>query len=1041
MKNYSVHRCFLLSLCFFGLTFRQSFLSAQEVKLFTGPGSLSSFVIDAGGALSAWGQNFFGQLGVGFVSGSASTPLLVPFPAGNNSWQAIAAGGFHALAVGGDGRLYAWGDNTFGQLGNGITNTSETLAVQVRLPPGMTNWTQVAAGYWHSLALADGGELLAWVVTRPAGVTRWKAMAAGSSHNLAIGDDGQLYAWGNNFSGQLGVGDTTNRFLPTRVALPGGVTRWVAVAAGYSHSVAIGDDGQLYAWGSNQTGQLGNGTSDPNSPVGSTSPVRVLLPAGVTRWLAVSAGYGHNLALGDDGKLYAWGSNYSGEIGDGTRMPRSSPVPVVVPSGVASWAAFTCGNRHNLALDANCQLFAWGNNSEGGMGDGTTTNTIVPVLVSGLGDLCHPPTNREPWVVITRPLTNSSYFATSNILIQATAVDLDDAIQRVDFFADENLIGSDDSRPFNLNWSNAPVGNHVLTAKAFSDSGQSATSVAIVVTVYDLTIVTVTAKDNQASETGPDLGTFTVSRAGPTNISLTVFLSVGGTATPGLDYVRLPGSVTISPGLSSVALDVAPIDDTLIEGDETVILSAVPRSYYQVSHTTNAVVIIKDNDFITTNPPPVVIITAPDPQASEAGTNAGAFRVSRTGSTNEWLEVFYQLFGSAENGVDYQFLSNHVEIPAGRSFVDIPVRPIDDHLVEGTESVVANLMPSPFASPVEPYRIGFPSNAVVTIEDNDSPGTNLPPAIQITQPLDGAKFVAPSNVLIRVAAADPEGFVARVDFFANTNYLGTAFNHLHSTNFLCTDLWQPLPPFSRIPAGEYLLTALATAASGMMSTSGPVHVTVFDQTTRETPVVTIFARDSVASEGTNFWHWGPRAGTNSPTTNTATMVVRRSGDTNSNLTIYYSISGTASNGVDYATLPGAVTIPAGLHTARIVVVPLDDAVVENIETVVLRLARPPTNATPAYVIGQPNRAVAIIVDNDQPRPPSSRLPEGMFHLCLPAANGFGFRLECSSDMEHWMPLCTNIVTDGAIHFVDPEADEHTHRFYRAMPANDWGTDD
>ncbi|PYM10427.1 MAG: hypothetical protein DME18_16310 [Verrucomicrobia bacterium] len=93
------------------------------------------------------------------------------------------------------------------------------------------------------------------------------------------------------------------------------------------------------------------------------------------------------------------------------------------------------------------------------------------------------------------------------------------------------------------------------------------------------------------------------------------------------------------------------------------------------------------------------------------------------------------------------------------------------------------------------------------------------------------------------------------------------------------------------------------------------------------------------------------------------------------------------------------------------------------------------------MIGQPNRAVAIIVDNDQRRPPSSRLPEGMFHLCLPATNGFGFRLECSSDLEHWMPLCTNIVTDGAIHFVDPEADEHTHRFYRAMPANDWGTDD
>src|SRR2546429_157090 len=308
MKNHSVHRCFLLSLCFFGFTFQQTHVIAQEVKLFTGPGSLSSFVIDAGGALSAWGQNFFGQLGVGFVSPSRSAPLLVPFPAGNNSWQAIAAGGFHALAVGGDGRLYAWGDNTFGQLGNGITNTSETLAVQVSLPPGMTNWTPVAAGY--------------------------------------------------------------------------------------SHSVAIGDDGQLYAWGSNQTGQLGNGTSDPNSPVGSTSPARVLLPDGVTRWLAVSAGYGHNLALGDAGKLYAWGSNRSGEIGDGTLMPRTSPVPIVAPSGVGNWSAFTCGNQHNLALDANCRLFAWGNNTEGGMGGGTTTNTVVPVPISSLRELCHPPTNR-----------------------------------------------------------------------------------------------------------------------------------------------------------------------------------------------------------------------------------------------------------------------------------------------------------------------------------------------------------------------------------------------------------------------------------------------------------------------------------------------------------------------------------------------------------------------------------------------------------------------------------------------------------------------
>src|SRR2546421_11360412 len=176
--------------------------------------------------------------------------------------------------------------------------------------------------------------------------------------------------------------------------------------------------------------------------------------------------------------------------------------------------------------------------------------------------------------------------------------------------------------------------------------------------------------------------------------------------------------------------------------------------------------------------------------------------------------------------------------------------------------------------------------------------------------------------------------------------------------------------------------------------------------------------------------------TTPPGVNPAPLKARRSDGTNSALTFYSSISGTASNGIDYETLPGSVTIPAGERSARITITPLDDAFVRPIETVILKLILPPETtpaAPPQYQIGFPGKAEAIIVQNDGPRPPCCKLADDSFHLCRPGTNGLWFRIECSTNLLHWIPVCTNMVTDGGVHFVDPDAKDSANRFYRTIP--------
>jgi len=570
-----------------------------------------------------------------------------------------------------------------------------------------------------------------------------------------------------------------------------------------------------------------------------------------------------------------------------------------------------------------------------------------------------------------------------------------------------------------------------------------------------LPVVTIHAPDREASEAG-DPGRFVLRRDGPTNTALNVYCALEGTASNGVDYATIPNWILVPAGVREVPIPVLPIDDGLVEGPETVVLKLLPSPLmpppnYLIGTPSNAVVTILDND--APQPLPVVNIFAEDPVASEIPPvppgmgmpqrfDDAVFLVTRSGSTDLPLEVFYRISGTASNGVDYEPLSGRVVIPAGESSARIYVMPIDDLLPEGTETVVIRIEAPAciliYPPPPGCYQVGPSNEAVAYILDND-PETNRPPYVRLVKPVNGQTFIAPTNILLLADTVDLDGYVWRVEFFANDQKLGEA-----ERRFIT-----PPPPGEHIrfefvwtnpPVGRHVLRARGTDDQGATGWSEPVAIwVVTTNAPPPLPIVTITAPDPIASEGTNCWRWAnwPTGGGSGGgcLTNTATFVIRRIGPTNDALTVHYCIGGTASNGVDYVTLPGFVTIPAGRRAVDFKLIPLDDDLPERLETVVLRLCVPPdtTNPVPPYVIGFPSRAAAVIVDNDQPRPITGVLPDGSFHVMKPAGVATCWRIEYSTNLLDWTPICTAVASDGALHFVDPDAEDSPARFYRAVP--------
>jgi alpha-tubulin suppressor-like RCC1 family protein len=318
-------------------------------------------------ALYSWGSNDWGQLALGSSGQGTPTGVALPSQVAETpdvSFRSVAAGGAFTLGLTVNGQVYAWGTNATGTLGTGSPDDASSPQP----------------------------------VSVPGAVV---AIAAGSSHSLALTAGGQLFAWGANLFGQLGNGTTTGSDVPVPVTMPGGVS-FSAIAAGGDHSLAVSSAGQVYAWGANFDGQLGTGNTSP-SPV----PVAVPGPPGTT-FTSVAAGTSHSLALTLSGQVYAWGLNASGQLGDGTMVDSPSMVAVSMPAG-AVVSSIATGAAHSLALTSGGQVFVWGSNVFGQL-DSALVDTLpvdsdVPVQPLGLPPL-------TTFVSIAGAL-NSSYAITS----------------------------------------------------------------------------------------------------------------------------------------------------------------------------------------------------------------------------------------------------------------------------------------------------------------------------------------------------------------------------------------------------------------------------------------------------------------------------------------------------------------------------------------------------------------------------------------------------------------------------------------------------
>jgi len=329
-------------------------------------GERHSCAIDADHVLYCWGDNGLGETGHGDMLDRVNAPT----PVDSDDWLTVSAGAEHTCGIkSADHSLWCWGNGGEGQLGNGLMLAYEPRQV------GTDEWASVSAGGSHTCAIGrpvaslycwggnDNGQLGddsmmprdAPVPVADGGAT-YASVSAGRDHTCAVRSNGDVYCWGDNEYGQLGDGSGADQLTPVIVQSGD----YKIVAAAFQHSCSLSQAGDLTCWGSGEDGALGTGGYDPE-------PMPAAVHTGAL-WDYVAAGGGHTCAIGRDGAVLCWGFNFAGQVNDMPDNPTNEPLGDAPPIAAGTWKQVALGAAHSCAIDDQGAIDCWGANDAGQLG-------------------------------------------------------------------------------------------------------------------------------------------------------------------------------------------------------------------------------------------------------------------------------------------------------------------------------------------------------------------------------------------------------------------------------------------------------------------------------------------------------------------------------------------------------------------------------------------------------------------------------------------------------------------------------------------------
>ena len=643
----------------------------------------------------------------------------------------------------------------------------------------------------------------------------------------------------------------------------------------------------------------------------------------------------------------------------------------------------------------------------------------------------------RPSVAIYSPVNGTKYLSPTNVNIYARAYENPGMVATVEFFANSTSLGvvsnssqmiasNISSAPlFPLTWSNPPAGSYSLKAIAMDTNGNTATS-----SLVSISIVT--------NLPPPPNVPFNVSFWYPTNGQMFIApatigvhaLVTDSNVVRTMQYFANGSSIGIVTNSGNILLTSTTQSNPFFLSWSNVLAGNYALIAMATDSAGNTATSAPVNITVTNLPPPVIQPFV----AIYSPANGAVFHTP----TN--VNIYARAYESSGMVATVEFFANDASLGVVSNSSQMIVPVISSAILFPlTWSNVPTGSYSLKAVATDTNGNSATSSVVNISVTNYPPPPNVPFTVGFWYPTNGQMFAAPANIGVHARVTD-SNVIETVQYFANGGSIGIVTN---ISGVLLTSSTQPNSFFmdwSNVPAGSYTLTAVATDSAGNNATSAPVNIFVL---TTLPPVISIYAPDPVGIEGTNYVSWyGPTSPASNYVSgaNTATFLVRRDRATNTDLTVYYSIGGTAINGEDYESISGSVTIPAGKSYALITIIPLDDSDSDYryYDTVTLSLLAPPTafNSPATYSIGSPSQAGAIILEEDFlpiPQPMIHSLDDNSLHVSLPATNGMNFCLQISTDLLNWLPVCTNTVLKGSAQFVDPSGANGPALYYRIVP--------